>query len=933
MSRDSRISVFGQTLAFVILLALTLVVTGSSALAQVSKVFVVPLSHLDIGFTASPPEVADQHREYTERALQFLVNVPSIRWNVESVWQLEQWLATHPAESDRSLLKHLFEQGQLGIGASYANMHSSLMTGEEMLRMFYPAARIEQELGVDLDTAVMNDVPGFAWYMPQALASSGVRYLLTGVNLAFGGGTSIPVAQTPFYWVGPDGSRVLTWISREGYLEGIFYWGLGKGSYTELVEKIRDLEKSGYPYDAILIIDGTGDNAPPDTVVLRDILLRQWQSSNREVEVKLSTVQEFFRYMEEKYGAQFPEYRGDWGRTWEVTRTAGPWQMAQLRWAQSQVTGAETLALLASRLAGVTYPEQALSEAWRNILLMDEHTGGPGTGWPDLTTKAQVEAENEAKARYALDARRLLTDVMKTSLSAIGHVVGGDGLHRPGQVEVLVYNQLSWPRNAEVTIPREALQSVLPDSSASGSPLHLRVVDLTTGAQVASWSDEAGNLVFATEPLSPLGFHRYAVDIIGESANASPDAGIPATPAPASDASLGLESTWYRLEISPFTGQILTLFDKQLGKDLRNAKSTYGFNQLVVAPHATAFIGGKPVAITPRVDAVARADHSGSVGLIVRYAPGTPWVRSEIRLSLTKKQIEITNVLDRTAMRYVPYAQHSDHYYFAFPFDLPPTDLKVRYLGATCFQSISDDLLPGANAANIISRAAIDLRSSQWGVTVAHREAFSFTVGGISHIGSTFLPLEATLFSHVVEKADEGRTKDVGIASFDVEPAAPDQLVFSYAFTSNGDQFDPISAYRFGLEWVTPVAAVLLSPTVSSSLPNTLDIWPKAGVPDSLVSVDKPNVVVSAFKQAEFGDRNDIILRLQEIAGEPSTVSVQTAIPITAAYRANAVESPTEELPSIHPLQVSIKPYETITIRLIPDAVFQRRNEKNIQPR
>jgi alpha-mannosidase len=185
----------------------------------------------------------------------------------------------------------------------------------------------------------------------------------------------------------------------------------------------------------------------------------------------------------------------------------------------------------------------------------------------------------------------------------------------------------------------------------------------------------------------------------------------------------------------------------------------------------------------------------------------------------------------------------------------------------------------------------------------------------------------------VVQKADEGRTKDVGIASFDVEPAASDQLVFSYAFTSNGDQFDPIAAYRFGLEWVTPVAAVLLSPPDSSSLPSTLDIWPKAGIPDSLVSVDKPNVVVSAFKQAEFGDRNDIILRLQEIAGEPTTVSVQTAIPIIAAYRANAVESPTEELPSVHPLQVSIKPYETVTIRLIPDAVLQRRNEKNIQPR
>ncbi len=88
--------------------------------------------------------------------------------------------------------------------------------------MLYPGQKLAEKIGIPLVTAVMNDVPGFAWYMPQALRASGIKRLIVGVNLDFGGGTSIPPHMIPFYWAGPDGSSVLTWISQRGILRAAF---------------------------------------------------------------------------------------------------------------------------------------------------------------------------------------------------------------------------------------------------------------------------------------------------------------------------------------------------------------------------------------------------------------------------------------------------------------------------------------------------------------------------------------------------------------------------------------------------------------------------------------------------------------------------------------------------------------------------------------
>jgi hypothetical protein len=105
-------------------------------------------------------------------------------------------------------------------------------------------------------------LPGFTWAYPRILAGSGVKRLVTGLNLFIGGDKSLGVSQNPFYWVGPDGSRVLTYFTYDSYMEG-YRWKLsGRFSLDELEKtvprRLAWLEKNGYKYDTYLLMSSAG---------------------------------------------------------------------------------------------------------------------------------------------------------------------------------------------------------------------------------------------------------------------------------------------------------------------------------------------------------------------------------------------------------------------------------------------------------------------------------------------------------------------------------------------------------------------------------------------------------------------------------------------------------------------------------------------------
>ena len=370
-----------RSLSGILLLAL---ITAHAGGAAIDRIYIVQLTHLDIGFTAPPDDVAEECKARIDQVLGFLDTYPQFRWTVESTWQLEQWLAR---TDDPAQVARLFDQvraGRVSIGGGYANMHSSMLGGEEMNRLFYPAERLRREQGVEISTMMMDDVPGWSWAIPQAAREGGISYFLAGPNTSFGGSAEIPMADRPFYLEGPDGSRLLAWRGYGNYLEGSFDYQLH--AWPSLMEstvlaRLQEWEDAGYPYDAILVLDGTGDNGMADRAieVLDNV---DWWNSHHAVQMILATPEGFFQHMESTCAGAFPVYSGDSAGLWAGSgNCAAPVSQGRVRVAGDRVLAGETWAAINS-LSGPTYPRGRIDEIHGDLRAFDEHpgasVGGPG---------------------------------------------------------------------------------------------------------------------------------------------------------------------------------------------------------------------------------------------------------------------------------------------------------------------------------------------------------------------------------------------------------------------------------------------------------------------------------------------------------------------------------------------------------------------------
>ena len=92
-----------------LILVLGIAGLSSPAAARIEKVYIVPMSHLDIGFTATQAEVAKAQKPYMDEALFYLGALEDFAWTIEEFWQLEQWLRETPELERESLAQFMLE--------------------------------------------------------------------------------------------------------------------------------------------------------------------------------------------------------------------------------------------------------------------------------------------------------------------------------------------------------------------------------------------------------------------------------------------------------------------------------------------------------------------------------------------------------------------------------------------------------------------------------------------------------------------------------------------------------------------------------------------------------------------------------------------------------------------------------------------------------
>jgi len=576
------------------------------------KVFIIPFSHLDIGFTATQREVSQKYTKMFSELINILERVEDFSFTVESYWQFQQWIDSEPSELEIERFHQYVSQGRIEFAAAFANMHTGFLNSLTLREMVEFPMRKIRELGFEVTVCMQNDVPGYSAHLPDVLYDLGIKYLMIGVNDGYASVLKLPSLASVFWWEGPRGGKVLTYVTKNSYAEGILI-----KSASGLEKFVENVRQSGYPYDVLPVLVAF-DNAGYEPGIMA--LLRFGRFEYDDMDVVVSTPSKFFKDLEERY-SDFPTYRGDWSGWWEIVKTGGPYSSSAARWTQ------DTLRDLLE-IGAISEDDGTYNDVVERLLLYGEHSSACGAGWPGLLTLEQINESNETVVRYAIEAYEKLWSFIEKKF--VSHDVSGFAvLNRSKEGGVL-----------SLKIPYE-----------SAEENDIALVEIN-GEDYLAWyfSEPATN---AYEPYSK-GFKVFAALKPGE--NELSVKQIRSTYYPKHEASR-IENDFY--EISLNEDGTFDIFDKQLERTVMEragiVKSNFTTNQDVVE------------VLSLRVTSAVLTEYPQEKTFYVVLGPECPLQSFRITLPNGRKAIIVEYFLSRDRLPYVPYERHSINYYVAFP--------------------------------------------------------------------------------------------------------------------------------------------------------------------------------------------------------------------------------------------------------------------------
>jgi hypothetical protein len=624
----------------------------------IQEIFLLHHSHVDVGYTDLAPVIARRHVEYLDQVLDLCTRTEGypddarFRWVSEFSWPVVEYLRQRPARAGE-LCRRLCE-GRIELGALFLDP-TELMDRRSFEVSLTPALGLAAKHGFTVTTAMTVDVPGQGWSLAEVLAAKGIPYLSVCPNAM----VSKPLQVVPpFWWVGPEGGRVLVWQTdwRKGWYGAGHVLGYPRGyavARDNTLAYVRQLEAEGYRW-SVLALHYAADNYPP-AADLSDIV-RQWNAEGGLPRMRLATHAEFFARLLECHGRQFPEHQLAWPDWWSEGLGSAAYETALSRETHCRMLRLE--ALLAA--LGET---RDLWPVWEELLLFDEHTWGcSAMATEPFSFAARASWHYKAAHIYTAcdQARRLEAELGRRLAerqrpAATSTAQGGVTLLNPG------------PDNWCGPVQLPAAAATWGAAQADGCPLAVDRTPATRLAPVRAWVQvavQAGGTLALTqrdgEAAAPVG-----------AANAG-GAGR-------------LENRFYRLEYDA-AGRCTRLLDREAGAELLDTRSPWGFAEVIheriASPEDRAAVWERGYLELPygkrRTDApfvrcgslaAARqvANYAGPLccGIVWQSAlPDAPSIETEVRLWREAKRIDIEVRLEKAPQRL------HEGLYVAFPFRL-----------------------------------------------------------------------------------------------------------------------------------------------------------------------------------------------------------------------------------------------------------------------
>ncbi len=849
-------------------------------------IYVVPHTHLDVGFTDYQGKVAETQARVLGQAAELIREHPEFRFSMDGSWNLEQLLETRP-EAKREEIIHLIQTGKMAMPVQYCNLLTGYASLETLFRSLYQSKRLAKKYDLPFEYANITDVPTYSGSYPSVLASSGVKYWVAAAN-----NDRAPIfhaerwnEKSPFWWEGPDGQKILFWYSRH-YMQVQTLFGLPPelpAVRESLPIYLQAYSSASYKPDVALIYGTQVENTDlfPSTATFAT----EWNKSYTYPKLHYATFPDFFHYLDEHYGKDLTTYKGDGGPYWEDGIGSDAYFAAEDRRNQNRALSAEILSTVTHTIdANLNPPKGLFEDIWRNIILFAEHT------WLSYNSISQPDHEESVKQLRVKDDRAErasleIEDVTNRSLSQLA-----DQIHIPAET-LVVFNPLNWRRDALV------------ETDLFANP---KLTDLTTQQdiplEVLYEKEKFLHVRFMARDLPSVGYKCFRIEY-GKQAPNPPEIAAGRT----------FENSFYKVTLAESSGAVASIYDKQLGREVVDAGSPYKFGQYLYA------VGGdgnsgliNPFSSLPPAQLSVSGSSNGSLAKVEREpwgtsillkssAVNTPAIETEILLFNNEKKIEFRYRLNKT------YTTAKEGVYIAFPAAVVhPAFAYAPQLG---WIDPARDLMKGGSLEWFSIQHWMAAYDANLAVGVAPLDAPLASFGDINRgkWPEKFQPASGTLFSYLMNNYWDTNYRAGQGGDF----------FFRYAITSAA-KLDGGALTHLAMEEMRPVE---LDYVVSQD---------KAGNPDrplpatgaGFLETDGAGISLITWKAAE--DGRGSILRLAETTGKPAETSVRLLhAKVASASLCSGVEEDRAALSlenaAHNSFHLSFLPFQVLTVRIVTE--------------
>ncbi|MEI6047403.1 MAG: glycosyl hydrolase-related protein [Bacteroidota bacterium] len=799
-------------------------------------------SHQDIAWM-NTPDTCRQERihEIIIPALDLIDKNPAFKFEMEQTLNLMEVLDEVPSEKQRII--SAFKKGQFTWGATFNQPYEGLESGEQMVRQTYLGRKwiMENLPGMDALAAYNVDVPGRSLQFPQILEKAGIKYLF------------VSRMKEGFYnWFSPDGSKILT------YSPGNYGWSLLVYKYFEedaitALQKLNKVIKNWNEYYA-------GRNIPPHYAVVistdaggpKDYskIITEWndiaKSSGFDIPLlQHSTAEEFLGKIDVPE-AKIDSISGERPDLWLYIHGPAHYEAIKAKKAAGvSLPAAEIFSSINGMVKGTMagYPAAELNRGWYKSTYPDHGWGGKHGEITDSIFRASLE-EGNAEGEM----------ILKESLISLSSQVN---IKSPNSI--LVYNDLSWTRNAISTIDisdKKGSSWIVSDNRGQMIPAQV----VTKGAQKS--------ISFIAENIPSIGYKTYYLK--KGAANQVNEVKTGAN---------YYENRFFTVEFG--AGGITKLFDKELGKEVFNTLKFAGGDLLSMGYNGNG--AGEFVQVTPtNMENYETLSMKASNWSLVENGPVFSKYESSYRLKnfSVRQTITIYHNLKKIDFEYdIPDwpGEHNRQLRVAFPLNMD--DSQVTYDVPMGIVNIGKDELK------------MSPRGWGWGGTyrqmpaeINPREIENFISASNSIYGVTLStnlavvdwidPTRESVCYPVLQGILLSSHKSCHGEGNWYHQKGSHHFKISFASHQPGWK----NGYHFGVEGNHPLYSVMKDKPQKGTLPEEL----------SFVSVSSPFVRITALKKSE--NDNSLIIRMIEMEGKDKKVDLKLWFPVKSLIKTNLIE-------------------------------------------